>query len=201
MTASVISEIHEARSSAGISQRDLGRAVGVSASQVARFERGQLRDIRIDQLCRLGAGVGLDVSVRMFPGGDPIRDIAQVRLLERVHDRLDRTARFRIEVPLDGRTDLRAWDAVIDRTGCVDALEAETRLRDLQATTRRIDLKIRDDPTVRHVILVIADTRHNRAALAASRASLRDSFPLDTRDVMIRLAAGRCPGANGIVVI
>ena len=55
---------------------------------------------------------------------------------------------------------------------------------------RRVMVKLRDDGVVRHVFLVIADTRANRLALAAARAVLSTDFPLDTRQVLASLAAG-----------
>jgi hypothetical protein len=102
---------------------------------------------------------------------------------------------------LFGRTDLRAWDAVVDSTGCPDAFEVETRLWDLQSMERRAMLKLRDDATIQHVFLVVADTKANRRALAAGREMLRSAFPLDTRAVMASLAAARCLGAGGVVII
>ena len=199
--ASILADFHDARLASGLSREDLGSAIGISASAIARFERGELDDIGIQQLCRLSAGVGLETSVRLFPDGDAVRDAPQSRLLERMHVRLPATVRWRLEVPLFGRTDRRAWDAVADGYGCVDAVEAETRVRDLQASERRIALKARDDATVGHVILLVADTRANRHALALGRGALRAEFPLDTRAAMTSLSAGRCPGANAIVVL
>jgi len=104
-------------------------------------------------------------------------------------------------VPLFGRRDPRAWDAVADGTGCADGIEAETRLSDLQATERRIMLKVRDDASIHHVLMLVADTRANRAALALGRETLRGNFPLDTREMLASLANGRCPGANGLIII
>ncbi len=199
--AGVIRDVHEARLAAGISREDLARAVGMSASAIARFERRELADIGIEQLCRLSAGVGLEAAVRLFPDGDPIRDAGQVRLLDRLRLRLPAALRWRVEVPLFGRADRRAWDAVLDGHGCADSVEAEARVADLQATERRVGLKARDDPTIGHVILLIADTRSNRHALALGRESLRSQYPLDTRAAMASLAAGRCPGANAIVIL
>ncbi len=201
LSTSAINEIRDARLGAGLSQGDVGRAVGISASQVARFERGAVQDIRLEQLCRLCAAVGLEPTLRFYPDGDPVRDVGQVRLLERLRARLGISARWRVEVPLHGQTDARAWDAVIDRTGCVDAIEAETRLRDLQATERKIARKLRDDATIQHVVLLVADTRTNRRALAEGRDALRVQFPLDTREALTCLGDGRCPGASAVVVI
>lgn len=194
-------EFRLARKASGLSRADAGRPVGISPSQVDRFERGELEHIRIDQLCRLSLAVGLVPSVRFYPDADPVRDIAQIRLLGRLRDRLATTIRWRTEVPLLGVTDARAWDAVGDGHGCVDAFEAETRLADLQAIERRVLRKFRDDPSVQHVVLVIAESRANRRVLAIARDALRGNFPLDTRAALANLGAGRCPGANAIVVL
>ena len=83
---------------------------------------------------------------------------------------------WRTEVPLLIPGDLRAWDATIARTGFVIGVEAETRLRDLQAAARRTNLKQRDGE-LDHVILLVADTRANRLALRLGAADLGGSVP------------------------
>jgi transcriptional regulator with XRE-family HTH domain len=196
-----IAEIRNARVAGGLSQRAVGLAVGISASQVARFERGALHDLRLEQLCRLSSAVGLQPSLRFYPDGDPVRDVGQVRLLERLRSRTAPPLVWRLEVPLHGQSDSRAWDAIVEGTGCVDAIEAETRLRDLQATERKVGRKLRDDTTVQHLILLVADTRANRRALTEERDALRAQFPLDTREALLNLGQGRCPGANAIVIL
>ena len=201
ISAYLISEIRSARVAIGLSQDDLGRFVDISGSQVGRFERGELEDIGLEQVCRLSAAVGLVPRVRLYPDGDPVRDVAQVRLLQRVRKRLPPGVSWRTEVPLHGRADARAWDAVAKWAACVDAFEAESRLGDLQATERRVLLKLRDDATVGHVFLVVAATRANRQALGLGREGLRGNFPLDTREALGSLARGRCPGANGLLVL
>jgi transcriptional regulator with XRE-family HTH domain len=201
LSAYAISEIRSTRVTLGLSQDDLGASVGISGSQVGRFERGELQDIELDQLCRLSAAVGLVPSLRLYPDGDPVRDVAQVRLLERLRARLPPGTTWRTEVPLQGRPDPRAWDAVATWPDCNDAFEAESRLGDLQAIERRILLKHRDDAAVGHVFLVVAATRANRGALALGREALRGHFPLDTREALSSLSRGRCPGTNGLLVL
>jgi transcriptional regulator with XRE-family HTH domain len=196
-----IAEIRDARVASGLSQQAVGLAVGLSASQVARFERGALHDLRLEQVCRLSTAVGLQPSLRFYPDGDPIRDVGQARLLERLRSRIAPQLVWRLEVPLHGQSDSRAWDAVVDGAGCLDAIEAETRLRDLQATERKVARKLRDDTTIQHVILLVADTRMNRRALAEEREALRTQFPLDTREALVNLGQGRCPGASAIVIL
>ena len=149
------------------------------------------------------AVVGLDLAIRVYPVGDPIRDRAQLALLERFRRRLHPTVRWRTEVPLPLPGDLRAWDGeAMGRTAYPWRIrvEAETRLADGQALTRRLGLKIRDDPGG-HVVLVVSDTRANRLALATIRVGSMELLPLGTREILAALAAGREPRGSGIVVL
>jgi hypothetical protein len=102
-------------------------------------------------------------------------------------------------VPIAGAGDLRAWDAVFDRPG-ETGVEAETRLHDVQATQRRIELKLRDGEAL-VVILLVADTRHNRYVLREHRAALTSTFPADTRETLEAIRQGRAPARSGIVVL
>jgi hypothetical protein len=147
--------------------------------------------------------VGLDLVVRTYPAGDPIRDRAQLALLERLRARLHPELRWRTEVPLGIAGDLRAWDAEI--RGDAPApwrarVEAETTIPDGQALERRISLKARDDPDG-HVILLVSDTRANRTALRMLREDLREQCPLASRAVLTALGHGSNPGGSGVVVL
>lgn len=104
------------------------------------------------------------------------------------------------EVPLPIPGDRRAWDARIGGAGWMLHVEAETALRDVQALERRVALKA-SDAGVGDVLLLIADTRRNRAALAGTREALRIRFPLDTRQVLWSLGRGGRPSGGGIVLL
>ena len=80
------------------------------------------------------------------------------------------------------------------------AVEVETRPRDIQAVERRCALKARDGK-VEIVVLVVADTAANRAMLTAHREDLRAMFPLDGRELLPALRAGRAPTASEILVL
>jgi hypothetical protein len=194
-------EVGLARANAGVSQDAAGTSVGMSGSRFGRIERGELRGVTVEQWCRATAAVGLRLHVRVYPDGDPLRDAPQSRLLERFRKRLHPAVPIHAEVPLHGRTDPRAWDGVLDLPGERDAVEAETRIRDGQAMWRRVALKRRDDPTISHVFLLVADTPANRRAIAEVRELLRPDLPLDTRSILSALSVGRCPGAGGIVFL
>ena len=74
--------------------------------------------------------------MRLYPDGDPVRDAAQLGLLERFRRRLPAGARWETEVPLPIQGDRRAWDALVGLRGRRAGCEAETRLTDLQALER-----------------------------------------------------------------
>ena len=192
-----------ARVGAGLSLREAAAASGSSRSQIWRFERGEIDRVSISDLGAWFSVVGLDLVAKAFPAGDPIRDRAQLALLERLRSRLHPTLRLRTEVPLPIEGDLRAWDAEI--TGAKPnrwraRVEAETKIADGQALERRLALKLRDDPGG-HLILLVSDTRANRAALRSMGVGLRELLPLETRAILTALAAGRDPGMSGVVIL
>lgn len=192
-------EVRLARVGASVSQRIAGARVGMSHSQFGRIERAELTDVTVDQLTRACASVGLKLTMRAIPIADPALDAGQLALLGRFRALLPSGTRFLTEVPLPIPGDLRAWDgmAVLDRKV---AVEAETRPRDIQAVERRCALKARDGG-IEIVLLLLADTAPNRAMLDVHREDLRAMFPLDGRQVLPELRAGRAPAASGIVVL
>ena len=193
-------DLHEARLRAGLTQRQVGDAIGISHTQVSRIERGLAIRVSYETLVMLGAVLGLDVPVRTFPSGDPIRDAAQLNLLARLRVLLPPTLRWRTEVPLAIPGDRRAWDAVIEGRGWRVPVEAESRLRDVQACSRRVALKRRDDQSA-VVILLVADTRHNRRVLRLAGPDLAAEFPLTGAKVLAELTKGVPPSASGILLL
>jgi len=140
------------------------------------------------------------VSVRFFPAGSPIRDRSQAALLERLRAELPPELRWLPESPLPIVGDRRAWDAVISGRGWRLAVEAESRLHDVQALERRITAKQRDDGDVA-VLLLVNDTRLNREVWADHRASIQALFPVQARTVLAALRGGRSPAGSGIVLM
>ena len=192
-------ELRRARLGAGLSQRVLGRVIGLSHSAVGRLERGELQRVTVDRIAIAGAALGLDLRIGLFPSGSPVRDAAHLALIERLHQRVNPSLRWRAEVPVPLPGDLRSADVVINGPA-VDALvEAETRLDDLQALERRVRIKQRD-LRIRRVILLVADTRHNRSVLTAHR-ELAERFPITMRACLAALRAGRDPGGDSIVLL
>jgi transcriptional regulator with XRE-family HTH domain len=193
-------ELRIARQAAGLTLEFVATAAGVSPSELSRIERGLAPWLDVLRAARLCAIVGLDLSVRVYPGGEPLRDAGHARLTAAFRARVGAPLRVRSEVPIGDRRDQRAWDQTIaDRDG-IAAAELETRLMDAQAVVRRITLKSRDSGIDR-VILVLADTRLNRRAVAAAEAMLRPNFPTDSATVLGALRRGRLPARGGIVFL
>jgi hypothetical protein len=168
-----------------------------------RFEHGKLRRITVEDMGAWFAVLGHDLVLRSYPAGDPIRDRAQLALLERLRVRLHPSLRWRTEVPLPIENDLRAWDAEIQGTQPRPwraRVEAETRIGDGQALERKLALELRDDPDG-HLILLVSDTRSNRRALNALGPGLSALLPLASRPILSALGAGREPPGSGIVII
>lgn len=95
---------------------------------------------------------------------------------------------------------MRAWDAVLTLPGCCCALEFVTRFHDCQAQLWGFQLKLRDG-SVDRLILVAKATHANRRAIVAGADIVATAFPLGMRAVSGALAAGRDPGANGLVFL
>ena len=204
--ARVGSDLRLNRVSAGLSQVDVGRLVGMSASQVSRIERGLAPSVSVDQLARIGAVIGLDVRVRAYPAGDAVRDAGHIRVIERLRRRLHASVTVRLEVPLPIVGDRRAWDVWLGKLVDTDGVdrdlpgEVESRVVDTQALVRRLTLKMRD-AGVEVVLLVVADTPSNRHAVAAAWPSMAGMFPISARTALGTLAEGRYPGGSSLVFL
>jgi transcriptional regulator with XRE-family HTH domain len=193
-------ELREARVAAGVSQAALGSAVGISGSEVSRIEAGVRASVPLDRLARAFAVVGMELSVRPYPATPPIRDAAHVELLRRFRQRCAATWRWEAEAPVDLPGDLRAWDAALTGADVRIGVEAETRVRDIQALLRRVEGKRRDSHLDR-VLVVVGDTRTNRLALRASTSILAASFRVSAREALRALGSGQDPGADAVLLL
>jgi transcriptional regulator with XRE-family HTH domain len=187
-----------ARLDADLSLREIARATGISAPQGSRIERGVMNSVSIEQITRMGAAVGLDLSARLYPAGDPIRDAAHAALIERLRAHLHPSLTLLTEVPLPIPGDRRAWDAVIRGAAWQIPAEAETRPRDMQALDRRIALKLRDGG-FEDVLLVLLDSAANRRLVRSGAIPPR--FSVNGRSALARLAEGRDPGGSAVLLL
>ena len=193
-------EARSARLNSGLGQATLASALGMSIAQYSRIERGLSPDLSIATAVRLFAVLGFDLAIRAYPSGDAIRDAGHVALLERLRVRCHPSITWRTEVPFPLAGDLRAWDATAVCPAFRAGFEAETRIRDVQALDRRLALKERDGGMDRLILLVL-DSRANRAALRTGGSQLRLRFPISGARALELLAAGADPGGNALILL
>lgn len=191
-------DLHAARVSRGLSQASVASAAGLIQAQVSRIERSVYPSVTVDALARLAAAVGLELSLRLYPGGQPLRDKAHIALLDQFRRALGPDWTWAAEVPLPIPGDKRAWDRLATRPGVAIGVEGETRPTDMQELGRRLALKKRDGGVDR-MILVLADTEWCRRIVRLN--DLEDAFPVPGRIALKALAAGRDPGGDAIVLI
>ena len=178
---------------------EVAGAAGISAAELSRVERGLAPWLDVLVASKICAIVGLDLAVRAFPGGNPLRDRAHVSMFAAFRSLLGPGLRLRAEVPVLG-SELRAWDGTVADTHAEAAVELESRVGDAQALTRRVTLKRRDSGIDR-VILVLLDSRTNRLALRAAMPLLETEFPLTDRAVRRALMADTVPSSSGILLL
>lgn len=193
-------ELRLARTARGLAQAAVAGRLHVSGAQLSRVERGLVPGVSVGLLVRAFALVGCELVVRPYPTGSPLRDAAHLRLLARLQAACSPEVRWRREVPLPIRGDLRAWDAVLRLPGGRVGVEAETRPRDLQELLRRARLKQRDGRLER-LLLLLADTRANRALVGGAGDTLGSDFPVEGRVALRALAEGRLPAGDAIVLL
>jgi transcriptional regulator with XRE-family HTH domain len=197
---SIGEELRRGRVAADLTQQAVGDALGWSHNKVGRIERGVTPKVSVDDLARAFAIVGMEFSARAYPVASPMRDRAHLEVLERFHARISATFDWRTEVPLPNAGDLRTWDAIARAEDIRIAIECETRPTDWQALERRLHLKERDG-RVDRLILVLSDTRSNRAFVREHARAIAASFPVSGRAALAALAAGHDPGGNAVVLV
>jgi hypothetical protein len=104
------------------------------------------------------------------------------------------------EVPVTTNPlDRRAIDAVIRRGEIRIGLEVITRLVDAQAQVRSATLK-QEAAGLDGMILVLADTSHNRQAARDAAPTLEPAFVMHNREALRTLRSGQAP-KNAVIFI
>jgi hypothetical protein len=172
----------------------------MSQSRISRIEHANADSISILDVVQVATLLGLELSVRAFPGGSPLRDAAHVELVGRLRRRVSGDFAWQVEVPMPSPYDQRALDVVLRRGNMRIGVEAEVRLTDVQAVVRRVSLKQRD-AGLDCMLLLIRASQWNRRAVAQAKLVMDAAFPLGPRRVLSDLGAGRVPTANGLILL
>lgn len=193
-------ELRMARICSGLTQRQVGRAVGRSASRISRIESGKVPRISVVELAMVAAAVGMKLYVRAYPAGRRPLDAPQLALLDAFSARLHPTWSRQLEVPMPIAGDLRAVDEVISRDACSCAVEAYTRLADISRQLRASHAKQRDVGADR-LIWVVKGSRANRELLHAAGPLVRQALPVGTRAALSALGRGDDPGGDCLILL
>jgi transcriptional regulator with XRE-family HTH domain len=194
-------ELREARLRSGLTQSAVARSLGTTRRRIGLIERGRLPGVPLEDVARHGGAVGLKLHARFYPVGAPIRDQAQVALLTRFRSRVAAAAfQGRLEAPIPGDRDGRAWDLLLWNAETSVGVEAITRLRDVQAQIRAAQLK-RQDAGVKRLVLLVAASRANRRALREADALIRSSFTAGARTALAALGHGTDPGGDALILL
>jgi transcriptional regulator with XRE-family HTH domain len=191
-------ELRASRVARGLSQQHVASGVGISQALLSLIERGLHPTVTVELLTRTAEAVGLDLSLKTYPGGEPIRDAAHAKLLERFRNLTGDAWTWAAEVPLPISGDRRAWDRLLRGAGVVIGVEAETRPTDMQELQRRLALKKRDGQVDR-LILVMPNSDWCRRLLRLN--DLEAMFPVPGKVALRALVEGRDPGGDAIVLV
>ncbi len=193
-------EVRIARHRSGMTQRRVGALIGRSASWVSRIEAGNVPGVSVRELTMVSAAVGLKLYLNAYPAGRRPLDAAQLQLLRRLKERIHPSWGWELEKVVPREGDLRAADALLSRPGCSCAVEAITRIVEVQGQVRPARAKQRDLGATR-LILLVAATRANRRVLAESGDLLKEAFPVSTRLALRRLSLGLDPGGDCLILL
>jgi transcriptional regulator with XRE-family HTH domain len=186
---------------AGLSQETLSRLVGWSQPEVSRFEHLVRRDtVTFDDLARVASNLGLELVANLFPVGDPVRDKGHQALLARLRAILATAWRVVAEMPLPNVRDARSWDLGLRLAAQRVGVEAETAIRDVPWLVRRMRERERDGG-MDEVLLLLADSRANRALLPQLLEALGSRFQTPTRGILRALREGRPVPGSGVILL
>jgi hypothetical protein len=120
-------------------------------------------------------------------------------LIKRFGELLAPTIRMMAEAPLM-RAGLRSWDLLLRIGERLAGVEAETRIRDAQDLVRRVRLRERDGGADA-ILIVLSDSRHNRALLDDLREMLGPQYATSPRRIRAALRAGRPIPGSGVLLV
>lgn len=194
-------EIRLARAISGLSRQAAARRAGVSRDTEGRVETGDAH-VGLEALCSVGRAVGLDIVIRAYPSRPmSLRDSGQLTIARLLCDQAHGSWNAILEVPAGDHGE--ATDIVFFGSREILASEIERMILDFQGQYRRGAQK-RDELARQHnrpvrLVLIVEDTRRNRAALAEHEAFIRRSLPAGSREVLKALRTGQPLGRDGLL--
>lgn len=183
-----------------MSRAEASRRAGVARSTWDRIEVGD-PTVTLAVLTAATDAVGLDLVLQSYPGREPsLRDSGQLALAQLVVEMASPTWRVALEEPAGGHG--QALDLVLWGPQEIVAVEIERMLVDWQAQLRRWLAK-REWLAAEHsrpvrLVILVADTRRNRVAVAPFGTVIGATFPMGSRAVFHAVRAGSPLGGDGL---
>ena len=197
-------ELTTARVEAGLSIVNLAREAGLSKSALSRLLAGEVSDLGVIQLSEVASVLGFEISLELHPIGDPIRDKGQLAVARRFEALLSEASEQTDEMLLPGAGEQRAWDKLLELSGADPpyrvGVDIETRVRDIQALTRRTRGREREGE-VDAILVVLSDSATNRRLVDELRASLGPAYATSPRAIFSALRLGRRLVGSGVVLV
>ncbi|MDP8904416.1 MAG: helix-turn-helix domain-containing protein [Chloroflexota bacterium] len=201
LTRTALAGLRRARLAAAISQAELSRQLGWSQSRYSDFERGKRRVTLVD-VCETAALLRLEPSLQLHVRGEALRDRGQLKLIARFRALLSVVWHVTVEAPFPSLGDLRSWDLLLRLPGrnFRIGVEAETRIRDQQELVRRIRQRERHGG-VDEILIVLSDSRHNRALADGLREALGRRYSTAPSVIRAALAARAPLSGSGVLLV
>ena len=196
--ARLIGELRQERIKADVSQRAIATQLGWSQARYWRFEHNA--DALLSEIAKVAALLGLEPSAGLHRVSDAIADRGQVALLGRFRMLLAVTVAVVSEAPLPNMGDRRSWDLLLKIGRQRVGVEAETKVRDIQQTVRKIRGRERDGG-VDELLIVLADTRANGAIRDELVLALGPRFATRPRAIVEALRAGMPVPGSGVLLV
>jgi transcriptional regulator with XRE-family HTH domain len=200
IATAAVRTLREARVSAGVSQAELAREAGWSQSFTSLLERSRVPEASFLDLCIAASVLGLEPSLTFHRVGPAIRDKGHEALIGRLMHLLSPAWHVAREVPFPNTGDPRWWDLLLRLPDYRLGVEAETRIRDMQAMVRRMKERAREG-RADALLLILSDSAHNRELVDELRGALGDDFRSHPRDVLAALRSGSPLVGPGVVLL
>jgi transcriptional regulator with XRE-family HTH domain len=214
-TRSIGEDFRRARDDAGLSQRKIAAAAGISQPFLAQIEAGRVT-ARFEVLEAVALALGGHASLRFYPGTGPrLRDRFQAPMVEAfiriLHPRWERFPEVVVQRPAYGVIDLALADPSAQ---VLVATEFQSQLRRLEQQirwARTKSLGLADTqlgqlapgghlPTIDR-LLVLRSTVATRAVAREFEATLSAAYPARTADVRASLTGSASWPGSGIAWI
>jgi transcriptional regulator with XRE-family HTH domain len=192
-------EVQRLREDGGLRRAALARAAGIDASYLGDIEAGSARPSH--EIClRIAISLGADLPLRLYPSTGPnVRDRLQTPILEALLAALH--PRWRTFAEIATRRPSRGWiDAGLHdpRARVFVAAEIQSELRRIEQLLRWSEAKADSVPSWEYWprlgeapaisrLLIVRESRSNRAIATDFRRVLRTAYPADPVDALAAL--------------